>query len=1023
MISHKYPCKRHSLRISVRGLFFMLLQMIFLTAGHAQTQQSQFAPAMRDLWTPGSVRFLKHWIMLGPVPGDWGGTREIFPSVAPVPGAKQTIGGRSLVWQPQFSWTDIVDLPSLLNTPAYRGTAAAPEIAFAYTTITRDEASDAVLSIAGDQPLRVWLNGKQVFAVRAPRTFLFDQDRVPVRLLKGENRLLVELSHRTGSWRFAIRFLSPGQIIAPVAEITPAVVGGAQGELRVRSDITPDNPGAPVEVTAVAPDGTILARSEAARGATVSFATASWPDGPYEVRFATRTAWGENAVVHLPQYKGDARQAARTVLDEVRTAPAGAPGATQRMLADLIRDRLGDDPHAAPDDSWPLVHAALMEYAEQRQQGAIDAARPYGFVRLAYTDEIDGSTQFCRAYLPPHYTPQQKWPAVVMLHGFNPPNPAYVGWWGVDKRHDETADKHDVIFLEPMGRGNTQYLGIGEQDVLRCLAEAKRRFSVDNDRVYLMGESMGGAGTWLIASHNPELFAAAAPLFGGWEYRIIPGGGYDNPKADQPPERYVAQYQSSFAGAESLSNMPMLVTHGDNDQSVPADFSRFAATMLQRWNYNLRYQEIPGMGHEDLDLRDKVVSWLLTHRRNPAPHQVHIRALELDHAGAYWARIVSFEQPLHLMEADAEVLRPGLVRLDTRNVAAIHLSLPAELRGAAALRVIWNGRTVAATAGPDSGVLLQATGDTLAPGDKRPGREGGISNIITTPFVVVIGTASSDPKVRALCQEKANAFARQWMAWQHVLPRLIRDDELTASDEQRYSLLLVGGADANLVSRRLMPRLPLRIDTQSVAIDGKRFVAPDSVVQMIYPNPAQPARYVLVVAATSDNGLNFWDPAGLWQTPLGFPLQPLDWSIRDGRIVNLPYGLSAHRGAVASGVFNRHWRMEDRNVFRGDESLRSASPLRHPVSAGLAPSTDEVKALTGHYQLLPGVIFDLHPEGSTLLIITPDGMKNVLTQESQGVFVVGVSTLVVRIVRDAQGGVTGLDGNNNGTQWQANKLD
>lgn len=815
---------------------------------------------MRDLWTPGDVRFLRHWLFLGPMTDKLTGRAGFFAE--PSAGIQETLtAGQTQTWQLRASWTDIVDIPSLLNTATYRGSHAASETAYAYTTIERDKAGDAVLSFASEGVAHVWLNGRLVDTVKASRPFLFDEDRMPVHLDQGKNRLLIELEHQSGPWRFAVRVFAPDHMIALVDEITPTLTVGRDGTLNIRTDITPDNPGASVNVTAVAPGGEFLEQADATRGATVRLATASWPDGPYEIRLTTKTAWGKVATVHLPWYKGDARLDTQKLLEAANGAPVDTSGATLRVLSDLVRNRLGDNPVSAPDDVWPLVQPALMEYAEFKQEltGKPGPVRPYGFVRLVYTGEGDGSSQFCRAYLPPHYDAARRWPLVISLHGFNPANPPYVGWWNVDKRHDAIADRYDVIVLEPHGRGNAQYLGIGEQDVLHCLSAAKQHFSVDDDRVYLTGESMGGSGTWLIASHHPELFAAAAPVFGGFDYRLVPAGGFDNPKADQLPERFAAEHQSSFLDAESLSNLPLFVTHGDSDQTVPVDFSRFAVTMLQRWNYEVRYEEIPGRGHEDLNLNDRIVSWLLIHRRIQAPREVRIRAFDLDNASAYWAQVVAFEEPLQAMDVDAEVLRPGLIRLDTQNVGAIRLSPPPALRGQLALKVVWNGVHLKATPDPDGTILLQKPDAKVETGDKRAGLQGGLSNFIATPFAVVMGTSSADPRMRTYCREKAEAFVQQWMNWQHVKPRLFRDVELTPADEQHYSLLLVGGADANLVSRRLVPRLPLRVTADAVTIDGHHFTAHDAVVQMIYPNPLARTRYVMVVAATSADGMYFWE--------------------------------------------------------------------------------------------------------------------------------------------------------------------
>jgi len=177
----------------------------------------------------------------------------------------------------------------------------------------------------------------------------------------------------------------------------------------------------------------------------------------------------------------------------------------------------------AKGNPWGAIHSPLMEYDELMLERAGSPARirASGFVRMAWIDETDGSTQYARAYLPTHYDPAKKWPMVIQLHGFNPPNPPYWRWWGVDSRHwmDSELPEHEgIIYIEPHGRGNVQHVGFAVSDILRAIAEAKRLFTVDEDRVYLTGESMGGWGVWNVATRHPELFAAIAPVHGGVDY-------------------------------------------------------------------------------------------------------------------------------------------------------------------------------------------------------------------------------------------------------------------------------------------------------------------------------------------------------------------------------------------------------------------------------------------------------------------------------------------------------------------------
>ncbi|HEX6739738.1 MAG TPA: prolyl oligopeptidase family serine peptidase, partial [Vicinamibacteria bacterium] len=662
-------------------------------------------------------------------------------------------------------------------------------------------------------------------------------------------------------------------------------------------------------------------------------------------------------------------------------------------------------------------HAPLLEFEElMRVRAGGAAARPGGFVRLAYVDEVDGSDQFCRAYLPSAYDAARPWPLVVYLHGYNPPNPPYVGWWSADKRHDALAERYGVIFLEPHGRGNAQYRGIGERDVLRCLEEARTRLAVDADRVYLLGESMGGHGAWLIASRHPELFAAVAPVYGGWDWRLVPG---ELGPPGSPIEAFLQEAQSSFAGAEGLLNLPLFVQHGDQDYQVSVEHSRHAVRMLQRWGYPIRYRELPGWGHEDMEVRGEIVEWFLSHRRPAAPARVRLRAADLGGASAHWVRVEAIEAPLQLIEVDAEMVEPGLLRLDTRNAASVTLSPPpALLAGDRPLRVVWNGD-------PRELVLREGRGTLTSSGAAagglrtRPGLEGPLSDVINTPFALVVGTASPDPLMRRRCREKADAFAEMWSAWQHHPPRVFRDDEITAEQERRYSLFLIGGPDANRVTRRIADRLPLRLEKDAITVDGRRFAVADGVAQLVYPSPFAADRYVAMVAANSADGLYFWRPA-LWNRVFGYPTALWDWTIEDGRRAVAREGL-AERTWVAAGVFDAGWRRSEAATVVGDPELRARGLQRGVPRPGLE-AAGRLDDYVGRYELVPGVQFSVVQEGGRLVFHAPSLPAAPLLPEGAAAFGIGHSGTQVTFLRDGQAPVTGIALYDGGREFMARRL-
>jgi pimeloyl-ACP methyl ester carboxylesterase len=804
---------------------------------------------MRTPWSRSHERFIRRWLVLGDIPlagetagktqvtghaldHDWlaehGGEARIRPTV----GMRHRLpGGAAVSWRAVTAWGDSTDVA---NGPGLKRDL----VAYAFATVTRPRAGTARLCIGSDESIRVWVNGTLVLDTRSTRPLTFDEDQVDVEMEAGDNALLVKLEQRRGPWSFSARVLEAGAIPPRVQEIGPSLTEEPGHVLAVRTDSHSRHAAADaVSVKVVGAGGTVFAETRAARGQVVRFDSAGWPDGAYEIRCSTRRVNGLLYVTHLPWYKGDAIAAARQLVSAAARADTTTPeGMTVKMLGDMVVDRLGAAFASLTGNPWWAVHSPLMEFEEIRREGAglPGREREHGFVRFAYRDDIDDSPQFCRTYLPVGYDRSKKWPLVVKLHGYNPENPTYVRWWSADSRHNmadvEYAGNQGVIYMEPHGRGNTTYLGLGDRDIVRVIELAKQHLRVDEDRIYLMGDSMGGWGTWHVATRHPELFAAIAPVYGGADYHSqLPEEALAKLS---PLDRFLREKQSTWSNAEALMHLPILVHHGDADQAVDVEFSRYGVRMLQRWGYDVRYVELPGYAHEDLNVFPQIIDWFLQHRRRD-PLRVRIRSAELQHASAYWAAVEQFESPREFAVVDAEIVAPNTIRVDSQNVLALRLSPDVRLVDPAKpVLVVWNG--VSRHAPVEQGALtLHAPGYAPSAREKHSRVSGPISDVFNTPFVIVTGTASTDPAMNRMCERKADALVRFWHTWQRQPPRIVKDSELSEQDAARYSLILVGGADANLVARRLAGEVPLEVGPNHVRIAGRTVPAANARVQMI----------------------------------------------------------------------------------------------------------------------------------------------------------------------------------------------
>ena len=971
---------------------------------------------MRAPWVRSQERFIRHWQVLGELPlgtapdafaadpfAGKGGEAALKPGAAAVEPAT----GPALHWRATTAWGDAVDLGDGLKRNL---------VAYAATTIKRDTAGKARLSLGSDESLRAWVNGRLVVDHPGPRPLTFDEDQVEVDLNAGDNLLLVKVGQRTGAWNFAARVLESGAIPPRVQEIGPSFTVDGPA-LVVRTDVDAARAAeAKVTVCVLGAAGRRAGDEQvAARGETVRFNTTKWPDGPYEIRCTTTQPNGLRTATHLAWYKGDALAAARELVAAAAQADVGTPaGQTVKMLGDMVLDRLGADGFAITGNPWWLIHSPLMEYAEIQQEIAgNDRARlrPHGFYRLAWRDDVDGSPQFARAYLPIGYDPARQYPLVLKLHGFNPANPVYVRWWAADVRHSfpdaEYGNHEGVIYIEPHGRNNTQYLGLGDADVVRVVALAKQRFSVDENRVYLCGDSMGGWGTWNVGTRHPDLFAALGPIFGGVDYHsYLPEEALANLT---PLGRFLADKNSSWSLADGLLNVPLFVHHGDVDQSVNVDWSRYGVRLLQRWGYNVRYFEMPGYGHEELGIFPDLITWFLQQRRDPSPRHVRLRSAELQYASAYWVAVKQAERPDAFMAVDAEVVGGNTVRLDTQNVRTVTLTPgPGLIDRAQPVKVVWNGVATALTAA-NGRIELGAPAGPQAKNDRIAGP---IGNILNTPFVIVTGTASSDPEMNALLQQKAQALFDFWQDWQKQPPRMVKDSELTDAEAARYSLVLIGGADANLVSRRLADRLPVKVATDRVEIAGHVYPATDARVQLVRPNPLNPERYVVLTAATSVNGLRHWAPRQLQG-------QQFDFTLTDNLVPSTGQSIDPSPLWIAGGWFDRDWGWDDTLVHAGDPAARG-----NALRLGAPLEVAALEAYPGRYEFAPGQVATIkrverrligEAPGSPAVELIPVGNDRFFSPEGDN--------MLVTFVRNAAGKVTGFKGSRNGQEFTTKRLD
>lgn len=481
---------------------------------------------------------------------------------------------------------------------------------------------------------------------------------------------------------------------------------------------------------------------------------------------------------------------------------------------------------------------------------------------LSFFSSADDTDQPYAIYLPKNFDESRDYPLVIFLHGamsnhrlglrrvFGEGNIAGLEFTKPDRVVTETdleATRYwpalkdvDYIAAAPYARGTAGYQGIPEQDVMDMLADIKSRFSIDENRIYLTGLSMGGGGTLWIGLTHPDLFAAIAPC------------------CPAPPE-------GTLDLAGNACNLPVHLFIGDKD---------FLYKTAQDWKAKLEpaakrfdYIEYPGIGHNSWEYAYKdgfIFDWFSQFVRNPFPEQVKYSTKLFKYNKAYWVKFDNLT-PGTLATIDARFTGPNTIEISTGNLDAFTLNLAGHsmFNSAQKVSVKIDGKAFSIKT-PDAASFSKKNNVWAAgmftPGltSKQKGAEGPLAAVAESNHIYVYGTGGN-PSKEELQQRIAQASAaadwaadRGMMGRVLIFPRVLSDKDIRQSDYDKSNLVLFGTTETNAIIAKFADRLPMELKS-----DAKGY-------GLVYIFPLN-QHYVLI-----NSGLPWWTPARNPQTPAGY---------------------------------------------------------------------------------------------------------------------------------------------------------
>ena len=562
---------------------------------------------------------------------------------------------------------------------------------------------------------------------------------------------------------------------------------------------------------------------------------------------------------------------------------------------------------------------ALLKHGQQRATELRDGRPSWitatGLVVRAYVSKVDGSVQPYGLVIPASLAANPKQPRRLdcWFHGRDETLTELKFVAEREKSRGEFTPP-DTIVLHLYGRYCNASKFAGETDFFEALADVRRNYSIDENRIAIRGFSMGGATVWHLATHHAGLWAAASP-----------GAGFaETPeylkvfKSGTPPPSYEQKLWHLYNATDYAVNLlqcPTIAYSGETDpQKQSADVMEDALTAE-----GLRLTRIigPNTGHKyEPEAKKELIRQFdaqVATGNDPTPREIRFTTWTLRYNQMKWVTVDALEEHWERARVNAAIADATTVKIDTANVSALTLSFAAGLcpleigqnpkiildgetltTGKVGADRSWAahfqkiGKTWKETANPVGGALR-----------KQHGLQGPIDDAFMESFIMVrpTGKALNEKTGQWVDREMTRAI-EQWRAQFRGDAQVKNDTEVSDADLANNNVILWGDPSSNRLLARLISKLPLKWDARNLQIGGEIYSSSDHAPVVIYPNPLNPKRYVVLNSGFTFRGFG----SNADQTP-----KLPDYAVID---ITKPATTRAPGGVAMAGFFDEAWQVK-----------------------------------------------------------------------------------------------------------------
>jgi len=551
-----------------------------------------------------------------------------------------------------------------------------------------------------------------------------------------------------------------------------------------------------------------------------------------------------------------------------------------------------------------------MQRAQELFAGKPSWTKATGLVVRGYISAIDGSVQPYGLEVPENWKPGEKAGRRLdfWMHGRGEKLSELDFIEQRLKNKGEFAPQ-DAFVLHLYGRYCCANKFAGEVDLFEALAHAREHYTIDPDRLVVRGFSMGGGSCWQFATHFGSLWAAAAPGAGFAESKEFLRLG-TSPEKPLPAawEQTLWRWYDATVYAGNLANVPTIAYSGETDgQKQAADIM---LKFLDQEGLSVPHVIGPQTAHKyHPDSKREIEEFLAkaVADRKAVPETIRFTTYTLIYPKMGWVEAEGLERHWERADVVASLGADG-IEATTKNVTAICLHAGELPRFAEAknIPVVIDGERLDVPVEDGRARLHREQGRWqagVAPAKslrKQPGLCGPIDHAFMAPFVMVKPTGRPlNEKVGRWVEAEAAHAADFWRKVFRGDAPVKNDKAVSEADIDRCNLVLWGDPSSNAVLGRILPQLPIEWTGKELRMGGATHDAGHCAPVLIFPNPLNPRRYVVV-----NSGVTFREEA-LLNNANQIPKLP-DWAVID---LDSPPDAVRPGKVLDAGFFDERWKL------------------------------------------------------------------------------------------------------------------